>query len=69
MKSPSRATTTWRIAVSLITGSSLWAKFSMMTMPTAPASASCARNSRGVYNGLTLTTIMPARSAPKNATG
>src|SRR6185437_2479441 len=34
-KSPSRATTTWRTGVSAITVSSLWAKFSRMTMTVA----------------------------------
>src|SRR6516225_5364590 len=42
------ATTTCRIFVCAMIRSSLCAKFSRMTMPSAPQSASCCCNSRGV---------------------
>ncbi len=45
------------------------AKFSRMTMARAPESFSWCSSSRGVYIGLTLTTVMPARRMPNSATG
>ncbi len=48
---------------------SVLAKFSRMTMAFAPESFNWCSSSRGVYSGLTLTTVMPARRIPNNATG
>ena len=41
-----------------------WAKFSTMTMALAPESFNWCSSSRGVYSGLTLTTVIPARRMP-----
>ena len=40
-----------------------------MTIALAPESFSWCCSSRGVYSGLTFTTVMPARRMPKIATG
>ena len=51
------------------TSSSVFAKFSSMTMASAPESTSWCSSSRGVYRGLQFTPTSPARSRPKMATG
>ena len=43
--------------------------FSRTTMTSAPESFSWCSSSRGVYSGLTFTTVPPARSVPNIATG
>ena len=45
------------------------AKFSTQTSTSAPESFSWCSSSRGVYSGLTLTTVHPARSVPNRHTG
>ena len=45
------------------------ANISITTITLAPESFSWCFNSRGVYIGLVLTTVRPARSTPKIATG
>ena len=44
-------------------------KLSITTSTVAPESESWCLSSRGVYIGLVLTTVSPARSTPKIATG
>ncbi|MNR27157.1 hypothetical protein D3C85_1444160 [compost metagenome] len=67
--SPMAAITTFFTGVRAITSSSTPAKFSRMTMVSTPASLSWCSSSRGVYSGLTLTTVQPARRMPNTATG
>ena len=67
--SPMALSTTCLRAVLPMHFSSVWAKFSMMTMALAPESLSWCSSSRGVYSGLTLTTTSPARSTAATATG
>ena len=47
----------------------VWAKFSTMTMTRVPESFNWCSNSRGVYSGLTFTTVIPARRMPNKTTG
>ena len=54
--SPSDATTTCLTAVRAITCCSVAAKFSRITIASAPESLSWCSSSRGVYSGLTFTT-------------
>ena len=56
-------------AVFFHTCCSVAAKFSTTTMALAPESCNWCSSSFGVYSGLTLTTIMPARRMPNSATG
>ena len=55
--SPMLATTMCLTAVLLNTCSSVWAKFSSTMMASLPESLSWCSSSRGVYSGLTLTTV------------
>ena len=63
------AITTCLTSVSGKASCSTDAKFSKTTMASAPASLSWNSNSRGLYSGLTLTQVMPARRTPAIATG
>ena len=67
--SPSCVVTTLRTWVLPITSCSVRAKFSRITIAVAPESLSWCSSSRGVYSGLQLTTVIPARSTPKSAIG
>ena len=68
-RSPSCVVITCSTGVFLITCCRVLAKFSTMTMALAPESFNWCSSSRGVYSGLTLTTVMPARRMPNSATG
>lgn len=61
--------TTVSTSVRSSTCCSVVAKFSTTTMARAPESLSWCSSSRGVYSGLTFTTVIPARSVPNSATG
>ena len=63
------ATTTCFTSVSGSASCSTAAKFSSTTMASAPESLSWNSSSRGLYSGLTFTTVMPARRMPAIATG
>ncbi len=67
--SPSETTMVCFTGVRARTSSRVWAKFSRMTIASAPESLSWCSSSRAVYSGLTLTTVYPARSAPYRPTG
>ena len=67
--SPSEATTTCLIGVRAITSSSTCAKFSRITMVSAPESFNWCSSSRAVYSGFTFTTVQPARRVPYRQTG
>ena len=67
--SPMVVTIGMRIFVLPITSCSVCAKFSTMTITSAPESFSWCSSSRAVYSGLTLTIVQPARIAPKRHTG
>ena len=68
-RSPTCVVTTALIGVAGSTSCSVCAKFSSTTIAVAPESFSWCCSSRAVYIGLTLTTVMPARSVPNSATG
>ena len=68
-RSPTWVVITCSTGVLASTSCSVWAKFSTMTMALAPESFSWCSSSRGVYSGLTFTTVMPARRMPNSATG
>ena len=68
-RSPTWVVITCSTGVFPSTCCSVWAKFSRMTMAFAPESFSWCSSSRGVYSGLTFTTVMPARRMPNSATG
>ena len=68
-RSPTSVVTTCSTGVLSITDCSVCAKFSRMTIALAPESFSWCSSSRGVYSGLTLTTVRPARRMPNSTTG
>ena len=67
--SPIWVVTTVFTFVRPMTSWSVPAKFSRITIASAPESFSWCSSSLGVYRGLQLTPTSPARSAPKMATG
>ncbi len=67
--SPMPVTTTLRTGVRSMTCCSTAQAMSQTTMVVAPESLSWCSSSRAVYMGFTLTTIRPARIAPKIAIG
>ena len=67
--SPIAQTTTVLVGTLSTTCCSVVAKFSRMKIASAPESLSWCSSSRGVYSGLTLTTVQPARSTPASTTG
>src|SRR5207253_10188989 len=66
---PTAPTSTRFTCVRGSTCSSTCAKFSSTTMAVAPESLSWCSSSGAVYSGLVLTTISPARRAPKSTIG
>ncbi|MNV58910.1 hypothetical protein D3C71_1513060 [compost metagenome] len=67
--SPRPVVITCLIGVSASTCWTVSPKLSTTTSTAAPESTSWCLSSRAVYSGLTLTTVRPARSTPKVATG
>ena len=67
--SPSAVVMTWRTGVPASASWTVLPKLSTTTMASAPESASWCFNSRGVYIGLTFTTVRPARRIPNVAMG
>jgi hypothetical protein len=61
-RSPIAASTTCFTGVRSITSDKVLPKFSRTTIAVAPESFSWCSSSRGVYSGLTLTHVYPARS-------
>jgi hypothetical protein len=68
-RSPTCVVITCLSAVFFHTCCSVEAKFSTTTMALAPESCNWCSSSFGVYSGLTLTTVIPARRMPNSATG